>query len=146
MHCIPFDILQNSELRFTTPPPPLRNVAFLSTCLTHMYEMRNMLCIIVYTWYCILHTAYSQGFCIFSYSYVWNLLYGSWWHAVNMPLMLGLINYKDTKAKCRHLKKVTCKGTSRHECIRVFRLETQSVLLIFSTRLVNCCTSNLLSG
>jgi hypothetical protein len=26
----------------------------------------------------------------------------------------GLINYIDTKAKCRHLKKLTCKGTSRH--------------------------------
>jgi hypothetical protein len=23
----------------------------------------------------------------------------------------GLINYKGTKAKCRHLKKLTCKGT-----------------------------------
>jgi hypothetical protein len=23
----------------------------------------------------------------------------------------GLINYKDTKIKCRHLKKLTCKGT-----------------------------------
>jgi hypothetical protein len=25
----------------------------------------------------------------------------------------GLINYKDTKAKCRHLKKFTCKGILR---------------------------------
>ncbi len=25
----------------------------------------------------------------------------------------GLINYIDTKAKCRHLKKLTCKGTLR---------------------------------
>jgi hypothetical protein len=25
----------------------------------------------------------------------------------------GLINYKDTNAKCRHLQKLTCKGTLR---------------------------------
>jgi hypothetical protein len=32
----------------------------------------------------------------------------------------GLINYIDTKAKCRHLKKLTCKGTLRQEfiCLR----------------------------
>jgi hypothetical protein len=32
----------------------------------------------------------------------------------------GLINYIDTKAKCRHLKKLTCKGTLRHVfiCLR----------------------------
>jgi hypothetical protein len=31
----------------------------------------------------------------------------------------GLINYEDTKANCRHLKKLTCKGTSRQVFIRV---------------------------
>ncbi len=36
----------------------------------------------------------------------------------------GLINYKDTKTKCRRLKKLTCKGTSRQVFIRVYRLET----------------------
>ncbi len=39
----------------------------------------------------------------------------------------GLINYTDTKAKCRHLKKLTCKETLRQvfidlksSCLRVF--------------------------
>jgi hypothetical protein len=27
-----------------------------------------------------------------------------------VPFQHGLINYIDTKAKCRHLKKLTCKG------------------------------------
>jgi hypothetical protein len=31
----------------------------------------------------------------------------------------GLINYIDTKAKCRHLKKLACKGTLRQVFIRV---------------------------
>jgi hypothetical protein len=43
----------------------------------------------------------------------------------------GLINYKDTKAKCRHLKKLSC--ILRHMFIRVYRLEIQ-------------CPSPLLSG
>ncbi len=32
----------------------------------------------------------------------------------------GLINYMDLKAKCRHLKKLTCKGTLRQVfiCLR----------------------------
>ncbi len=54
----------------------------------------------------------------------------------------GLINYRDTKAKCRHLKILTCKGTLRQVFIRVYRLEIQSVMLVFST----CCPSSLLSG
>jgi hypothetical protein len=45
----------------------------------------------------------------------------------------GLINYKDTKIKFRHLKKFTCKWTLRQMFIRVFRLEIQSVMLVFST-------------
>ena len=57
----------------------------------------------------------------------------------------GLINYKDTKAKCRHLKKLTCKMTLRQVFIRVYRLEMQSVMLVFSTHLVSCCPSPLLS-
>ncbi len=44
----------------------------------------------------------------------------------------GLINYRDTKAKCRHLKILTCKGTLQREFIRVYR---QSVMLVFSTQL-----------
>ncbi len=43
----------------------------------------------------------------------------------------GLINFIDTKAKCRHLKKFTCKGTLRQVFIRVYRLEIQSVMLDF---------------
>ncbi len=37
----------------------------------------------------------------------------------------------DTKANCRHLKKLTCKGTLRQVFIRVYRLEIQYVMLIF---------------
>jgi hypothetical protein len=33
------------------------------------------------------------------------------------PTMHGLINYVDTKAKCRHLKQLTCKGTLLQVCI-----------------------------
>jgi hypothetical protein len=47
----------------------------------------------------------------------------------------GLINYIDTKAKRRYLKKLTCKGTLWHVFIRVYRLERQSVMLVFSTQL-----------
>ena len=46
----------------------------------------------------------------------------------------GLINCIDTKAKCRHLKKMTCKGLLRQVAIRVYRLEILSVLLVFSTQ------------
>jgi hypothetical protein len=51
------------------------------------------------------------------------------------PLTHGLINYIDTKAECRHLKKLTCKGTLRQVFIRVYRLEIKSVMLVFSTQL-----------
>ncbi len=47
----------------------------------------------------------------------------------------GLINYKGIKAKCRYLKKLTSKGTLRHVFIRVYRLEIQPVMLVFSTYL-----------
>jgi hypothetical protein len=47
------------------------------------------------------------------------------------------MNYKDTKTNCRHLKKFTCKGTLRKVFIGVYRLEVQSVMLIFSTSFVN---------
>jgi hypothetical protein len=51
---------------------------------------------------------------------------------------LGLINYIDTKAICRLLKKLTFKGTLRQVFIIVYRLEIQSVMLsafFFSTQL-----------
>ncbi len=38
-----------------------------------------------------------------------------------------VFNYKDTKAKCRHLKKLTCKGTLRQVFIRLYRLKIQSI-------------------
>ncbi len=47
----------------------------------------------------------------------------------------GQINYKDTKSKWRHLKILTCKGTLRQVFVRVYRLEIQTVMLVFSTQL-----------
>ncbi len=47
----------------------------------------------------------------------------------------GLINYIDTKAKCRHLKNLTCKRTLRQVFIRDYRLELYSIMLVFSTHL-----------
>ncbi len=47
----------------------------------------------------------------------------------------GQINYIDTKAKFRHLKKLICKGTLLQVFIRDYRLEIQSVMLVFSTQL-----------
>ncbi len=41
----------------------------------------------------------------------------------------------DTKAKFRHLKKLTCKGTLRRVFIRVHRMEIQSVMLVFLIQL-----------
>jgi hypothetical protein len=55
----------------------------------------------------------------------------------------GLINYIDTKAKCRHLKIFSCKGTLRLVFIRVYRLEILSVILVFSTSFANCYPSPL---
>jgi hypothetical protein len=47
----------------------------------------------------------------------------------------GLIDYKDTNTNCRQLKILTCKGTLRQVFVRVYRLEIQSVMLVFSTQL-----------
>jgi hypothetical protein len=58
----------------------------------------------------------------------------------------GLTSYIDTTAKCRHLIKFTCKGTLRQEFIRVYRLEIQSVMLVFSTQLCELLPSPLLAG
>jgi hypothetical protein len=44
-----------------------------------------------------------------------------------------LIIYIDSKAKCRHLKKLTCNGTLQHMFITVYMLEIQAVMLVFST-------------
>ncbi len=50
-----------------------------------------------------------------------------------VSLSHGLINFIDTKAKCRHLKNWPSKGTLRQVFICVSRLEIQSVMLVFST-------------
>ncbi len=59
------------------------------------------------------------------------------------PPHQGLVNYVDTKAKFRQLKKLTCKETLRQVFSRVFKMEIQSVMLVFSTQLCELC--NLLS-
>ncbi len=42
----------------------------------------------------------------------------------------GLINNIDFKAKCRHLKKLTSKGTLRQVFIKVYRLEIHTFSLV----------------
>ncbi len=54
----------------------------------------------------------------------------------------GLINYKDTTAKCRHLKMLTCKGTLRQVFICQLGPTTPPPLLthcirVFSTVLIH---------
>ncbi len=47
-----------------------------------------------------------------------------------------MITLIEVKAKCHHLKKITCKWTLRQVFIRVYKLEiTRSVMLVFSTQL-----------
>ncbi len=60
----------------------------------------------------------------------------------------GLINYVDTKSKCRHLNKFTCKGTLCHVFVKVeFRdWKYMQSYWYFRPSFVNCCPSNLLSG
>ncbi len=67
-------------------------------------------------------------------------------YVVMVTLYHGLINYINTKAKCRHLKKFTCKGTLLHMFIRVYRLVKQSVMLEFLTKFCELCPNNLLSS
>ncbi len=52
-----------------------------------------------------------------------------------MPTTYGLINYIDTKAKCRHPKILNYIGTLRQVCIKVYSLDIKSVMLVFSTQL-----------
>jgi hypothetical protein len=48
----------------------------------------------------------------------------------------GLINYMDTKTKCRHLKKIDLeRDFAAGVYIRVYRLAIQSAILVFSTQL-----------
>jgi hypothetical protein len=46
-----------------------------------------------------------------------------------------MINYLDTKAKCRHLKNIPVKGLCGRFFIRIYRLETQTVVGIFDLAL-----------
>ncbi len=59
-----------------------------------------------------------------------------------IPVSMDYINYKDTKTKCRHLNKLTCKRTLRQVFIRVYKLEIHT----FWPSFVNYCHSYLLSG
>ncbi len=53
----------------------------------------------------------------------------------------GLINYIETKAKCCHLKKLTCKGTLQQVFIIVYRLEKHFCHeLVFLTQLCKLST------
>ncbi len=56
----------------------------------------------------------------------------------------GLINYIDTKAKCRHLKKLTCKGTLRQGLSEFINWRYSQSCWYFWPDFVNCCPSNLL--
>jgi hypothetical protein len=58
------------------------------------------------------------------------------------------INYKDTKTKCRHLKKLTCKGTLRQVFIKVYMKtgDTVSHVRYFDPTLWTYCPPNLLSA
>jgi hypothetical protein len=58
----------------------------------------------------------------------------------------GQINNIDTKAKCRHLKKISYKGTKGQVFIRVYILEIHQSCWYFQPSFVNFCPSNILSG
>ncbi len=58
----------------------------------------------------------------------------------------GLINYIDTKAKCRHRKKLTCKATLRQVLSEFIGRSYSQLCWFFRLNSVNCCPSNLLSG
>jgi hypothetical protein len=55
-----------------------------------------------------------------------------------------LINIIDTRAKCCYINKLTYKGTLRQVFIRVYRLEIQAVMLVFSTQLCELLPLSLL--
>jgi hypothetical protein len=58
----------------------------------------------------------------------------------------GLINYIDTKAKFRHLKKMTCKGPLRQWLSEFINWRYSQSCWYFRPGFVNCCPSNLRSG
>ncbi len=55
--------------------------------------------------------------------------------AKDKSLAHGLFNVIDTKAKCRHAKKLICKGTLRQVIIRVYTMDTVSHVGIFDPAL-----------
>ncbi len=59
----------------------------------------------------------------------------------------GLINYIDTKAKCRHRKKLTCVKVLCGRCLSEFvDWRYSQSCWYFRPNSVNCCSSHLLSG
>jgi hypothetical protein len=48
------------------------------------------------------------------------LQYSAEWYVVGSWHGMALINYLDTEAKCRHLKKMICKGSLWQVFIRVY--------------------------
>jgi hypothetical protein len=90
----------------------------------------------------------NQGF---SYYFCMTIEGSGSWRPKNTWIRIrirntGLISPLSTKAKCRRLKLLTCKGTLRQVFIRVYRQEIQSDMLVFSPSLVNCCSSNQCCG
>jgi hypothetical protein len=55
--------------------------------------------------------------------------------SVTIGVTYRLINNIDTKPKCRHLKKFTCKETLWQIFIRVYKLDISSVMLVLLTQL-----------
>ncbi len=47
----------------------------------------------------------------------------------------GLIDCVDSKTKCRHIKKLACKGTLRKVFAKVYILEIHSVMKVFSNQI-----------
>ncbi len=61
------------------------------------------------------------------------------------PRWVGMKHWLiNSNAKCRHLKKITCKGTLWQVFIRFYWQEI--VMFVFLPSFVSCCSSNLLSG
>ncbi len=58
----------------------------------------------------------------------------------------SLVRNEETNAMGCHLKELTCKWTLRQVFIRVYRLEIQSVMLVFSTQLCELMPLSLLFG
>ncbi len=64
-----------------------------------------------------------------------------WGRVAGMNFDPGLINYIDSKVKCRHLKILTCKWTLRQVFIRVIKRDTVSrqSYWYFRPSFVNIC-------